>query len=584
MTNQATLQRVHSSRSDLRSSVFGRSTAATGGGRYVFTERVLVRDVCVKRRAVTRYPSRLRWGHLSTAALGATTLLLLAGCVSRTASVVAPERPDIGPVGERGTASTLSLDASHIEPMHTELLAIDLATVAQVAVAENFDVLQARQQVVAMRGEYESVIGAAFPVVVPTAVFEHVEGKVRATEGNLVSVGFNTFQPSIAVQWVLNPGRVIYDIVAARKRLAASEHQERAVTLATLRDGIVQYYDLVLRQARVSAAHQGVAEAEELERINRVRVNTGTGVPADMLRAKARLAERRQELIIAMRVFYESSVTLALTLRLDSSVTLLPAVDELPLTQLVRTDLSLEDLMGIAVLFRPDLESVRTLVDAVQADSGSTWWGGLGPQLQASYQYGGMMGHANNINEAAGIPGNLIINPASPSGAFSTNPTANGLIKEGILRSSKGLGGRNDQTYGLRDQQRGGAEVGWRLGLAIFGDLKKAKAVEAQAVLEAERLLERVKAQVVVGQQESKASRQIVDLAGQQVIAAEEAYRLIEANLRVGTVTTLDSLQAQDAVTRARLGYAEAVVRYNQSQVELLAALGVLDSRSLGLP
>ena len=63
--------------------------------------------------------------------------------------------------------------------------------------------------------------------------------------------------------------------------------------------------------------------------------------------------------------------------------------------------------------------------------------------------------------------------------------------------------------------------------------------------------------------------------------AAEEALRLGEANLRAGTMTTLDVLQAQDAATQARLRYAEAVVRYNQSQVNLLAALGLLDDASL---
>ena len=46
-------------------------------------------------------------------------------------------------------------------------------------------------------------------------------------------------------------------------------------------------------------------------------------------------------------------------------------------------------------------------------------------------------------------------------------------------------------------------------------------------------------------------------------------------------MTTLDVLQAQDAATQARLRYAAAVVRYNQSQVNLLAALGLLDEGTL---
>ena len=45
--------------------------------------------------------------------------------------------------------------------------------------------------------------------------------------------------------------------------------------------------------------------------------------------------------------------------------------------------------------------------------------------------------------------------------------------------------------------------------------------------------------------------------------------------------TTLDVLQAQDAATQARLRYARAVVSYNQAQVNLLAALGLISEESL---
>ncbi|MCH8054394.1 MAG: hypothetical protein IH895_10055, partial [Planctomycetes bacterium] len=50
-----------------------------------------------------------------------------------------------------------------------------------------------------------------------------------------------------------------------------------------------------------------------------------------------------------------------------------------------------------------------------------------------------------------------------------------------------------------------------------------------------------------------------------------------------GTMTTLDVLQAQDAASQARLRYAEAVVRYNQSEVDLLASLGLIDERGRSL-
>lgn len=464
--------------------------------------------------------------------------------------------------------------------MYREVLAIDLPTAVRVAAAQNLDIRLARQRVVGARGRLESTVGGAFPALVPTALLEHVEGTVRATPGDLVGVGFNTFQPSVAVQWVLNPGKVLYEIVAARKRLLATEHEERAVASETLRLAAVQFYELVRLQARVSAAHQSVTEAEELRRIAALRVASGLGVPADQLRAEARLAERRQDLVSALQSFYEASIRLSLTLHLDSTVTLVPAIEAVAPHALVREDLTLEELLALALQYRPDLAGTRDLVAAVAAEHGAAWWGAFGPQFQVAYQIGGITGHSSNTVEPQGIPSNLLLNPFSSSGSFHPNPVANGLIKEFISRGARGLEGARDESFSFFDQQRGTAGVGWRWSLSAFGDLKTSGAAEAQAWIAAEARLDQAQAQLVAAQQASRANRELIDLASQQVASAQEALRLTEAHLSAGTMTTLDVLQAQDALAQARVRFADAVVRYNQAQVDLLAALGLLDESS----
>lgn len=278
----------------------------------------------------------------------------------------------------------------------------------------------------------------------------------------------------------------------------------------------------------------------------------------------------------------DASVLLAVTLHLDSSVTLVPAVTNLEKAQLVREDLSIEETLGIAVAFRPELEGFRNSIDAAIADhkNKKAWWTGFGPTVSLAYQYGGITGHANNVVPAEGVPGNLLVNPATANGSFSSNPFANGLIKEGILRGSKQVDGRDDQTYSFSDQQRATAAAGWRLSLSTLGDLKTAKAREQDALVRYERILDEVRAEAVIATQAARTYDQLIEFARQQVASAEEALRLSQANLQAGTMTTLDVLQAQDTATQARLRFAEAVVRYNQSQVRLLAALGLLDRSS----
>ncbi len=502
---------------------------------------------------------------------------LTSGCASHEPAIV-PDRPDITPVRiDRGLPS-LSLSSKSIRPMFTELLPVDAATVAALAVGNNLDIRLAREAVAESEGNVESTIGAAFPVIVPTAIFEHVEGAVRATEGDIVGVKFDTFSPSVAIQWVINPGRVIANIAAARKRLSAAEFTAKAVVAETLRRAIVEFYTLAFEQAKVSAADQSLVEAEELTRIARLRTHTGVGVLADQLRAEARLAKRRQDLILAMAAFYEASVSLSRTLDMDPGVTLVPSISELPPTDYVRDDLSIEELMGYALAFRPDLASERELVGAAVANKDAAWWGQYGPEFALSYQYGGVMGHSSNVEPEQGVPSNLIVNPSSSSGSFTGNPVTNGLLKEGVLQLSRRGGGRSDQSSGLRDQQRARAGVGWRLSLSAFGELKKAGARERRAAIDAEKTLSRVKGDVVRAVKASEAHRELIKLARKQVDAAEETLRQTEANLQAGIMVPLDVLQAQDAANQARLRYAGAVVQYNQSQVNLLAAIGLIDA------
>ena len=457
--------------------------------------------------------------------------LLVAACATDPPELKGP-RPSVVPSGQPA-ADTLHLDRSQAHPMYREMLAIDLPNVVQVASLKNVDILQARQRVEASRGELESAAASVFPIIAPGVVINHVQGVNNSFTGQLVGANFTLFQPSVLLQFILNPGRVYYDVIASKKRLLATEQQERFVVMETIRKSVVEYYDLVLAQSRISVARQAVAAAEELLRLAHLRVQAGTGVPADDLRAQADLAGRQQDVAIALNSFYQASITLASTLYLDATVTLTPKPDEIAATRLVRENLGIEEMLSIAAQWRPDLESVRTLVVAAGADSKSTLWGGLSPQLQAGYQFGGL---------ASQTPG---------------------------------------QTFPIQEQQQANASAGWSLSAALFGQVHTAKATEQQAALEAERRLEYVRAQVVRSAQDSATNAQLIPIAKQQVEAAAEALRLAQQNFGAGTALTVDVLQAEDTLNEARLRYAKAVTSYNQSQVNLLAALGLIDSTSL---
>ncbi len=467
-------------------------------------------------------------GSLCRCAWVAVLLVLaLGGCADL--SRLKLSHPSVAPATQPSTS--LKVDASQIPPMYRRLLAVDLPTVVRVAMARNLDIQEAQQRIEASRGAYESSVGAIFPSLTPNVTAVGIEGAV-SKPGGFGFANFFDVIPAVIIQWIVNPGQVIYDAIASKRRLEASALQEQAVTQETTRAAAVQYYDLVLAQALVSAARRAVEDARELLRIERLRFNTGNALPADVLRAEAAFAARQQDLLTAVNGFYNASVTLTVTLHLDPTVMLAPKAGIMMQVTLVSDQLQIDDMLTTAVHYRPDLEAVRTLLAAAQADKGATVWGGLGPQDQGEHWFG----------------------PTPPA-----HSTANTLYRQTKYMTTGGFN--------------------W--SAATFGRIKSAVANVKIAGFDVDRELDQVRAAVVSAHQASLTAAQLIPVAKQQVTSAEEALHLTEENLKAGTGLTVDILQAETAADQARARYATAIVLYNQSQINLLAAMGIIDQANI---
>jgi outer membrane protein TolC len=434
------------------------------------------------------------------------------------------------------------------EPAHScnfvqrDILAVDLPTVIGVAMARNIDILEAQQHVEASRGELDASIGMIFPSISPQITSIGLQGAL-SNISNLALASFSHPFRAVIAQWIINPGQVAYNIIASKRRLEASEQRDEAVILETTRLAAVQYYELVLAQARVSVAQRAVREAEELLRIQRLRVKVGTGLPADELRAEAALAARKQDLLTALTGFYNASVALSSTLNLDPTIMLASRAGAMAQTALVREDIPIDDMLAAAVQFRPDLEAVRSSLAAAEAEKGATIWGGLGPQVQASRTF----------------------TPSPPAVGYP--PAGAPLTKDTLYRQQKYL-----------------VTAGFNWSLATFGRIRTAAANVSIASLDLDRQLEQVQTSVVAAHQASILAKKAVPIARQQVKAAEEALRLTQQNIMAGTGLLIDALQAQDAADQARLRYATAVVQYNQAQINLLGAMGLITQENVTEP
>jgi outer membrane protein TolC len=458
-------------------------------------------------------------------------ILILAACAEEP-PVPELDRPNVAPIRQK-SSGTLRLQNAQISPMYRQVLAIDLENVAHVASIDNLEILKAREHVEASQGQLESAGAAILPVVGPGVVLNHLQGVDINNLGILQAAHFSTVNPAVLVRWAVNPGQVYFNVVASRKRLLAAEQEDSAVIMQVIKTAVLQYYELVLVQARVGVARDALADAQEFLRLAQRRYDAQTGLFVDVTRGQAVLADRQQDLALALDDFYKASVALGTTLNLDPTITLVPKVRELARRDLVRGDIGIDQMLAIAVQWRPDLQSVNTLLAAADDDTKAIIWGAGTPNLQATYQ----------------------------AGKFGSRTAT--------------------QHFPSKGQEVSGASVGWVFNPVVFGQVKTSGAVTQIAVLDAERLLEEVKAQVVVSSQDSITYARLIPIAGKQVTAAQDALRVTQENFQTGTGLFLDVLQAQDAVNLARLRYASAITNYDKSQVNLLAALGLLDQTNV---
>ena len=319
----------------------------------------------------------------------------------------------------------------------------------------------------------------------------HVSAPERREPERQRHAGAHALQQSAArrsrVQWIINPGRVVYDIIASQRRLEASGQQEQAVQLDSLRTATVQYYDLVLAQAQVAAARQAAAEAEEALRLTQLRIarrhraggrrdarprlprRPAAGSAAGGQRVLSGVARPDRQRCISMPSSRSSPA---------------PHPDRADDTR-ARRSADRRSCSAMAVRYRPDLQSARTLLAGVQADKGSARLGRLGPQLQSAYTMGdlGTELHGRELPPARG-------RSAAPPPAAS------------------------------RSASRPSAK------------LKIADANVRSAALDVERQLDQVRVQVVAAQQASITNAGLIPIAREQVDSAQEALRLAESNLK----------------------------------------------------
>jgi outer membrane protein TolC len=424
---------------------------------------------------------------------------------------------------------------------------IDLPTALRLAGANNLHIALAAERVEEAYADVAAAKSAWIPSLNGGVIYNKHDGRIQATEGDVVEVSRGSLYVGGGVGLGSSPlnggsggparmfvdlslAEVLFEPLAARQHADAAGANEIAVFNDTLLRAALAYEQLVRAQARADILADGVKHAERLARITDDFARVGEGYRADAERAAADLAQRRRELLRGQEEVEVASAQLAGVLRLDPA-TKLSATDSqaIPL-RMIEAGQLLHDLIGQAIAARPEVGRYEALLGETSTRTKKEHWRPWLPHLYAGFTGGGFGGNGNS------------------------------------------------QIESFADRTDFDVAAIWQLENFGFGNHARQRREDSrhrQAHLTSELARDVVAEEVTRSYHRVPSRQQQIDAAGLQVEAAQRALSLNFDGIRGGVLRPIEAQQAIRALVDAQLQQLDAVLDYNAAQFELLRAIGL---------
>ena len=412
-----------------------------------------------------------------------------------------------------------------------EVSPIDLPTALRLAGAQNLDVQIARERLVEAKANHRSAVAQFFPWVAPGITYRQHDDKLQDVAGNLIDVHKYSYAPGATVGVQLDLGDAIYKSLAAKQIAHAAGHALEAQRRESVLAAAQGYFELALAQGAVGVAREAVRIAGDYESQLGSAVETGIAFKGDLLRARVQMERNRLTLRRAQEQQRVGAARLAQVLHLDPTVELVASDSELAPLSLIETNAALDPFVQQAIASRPELKQGRALTLAARDAKNGAAFGPLIPSLGAQGFWGGLGGGRQGISDT--------------------------------------FGGQQDFVLG----------ASWRIGpggLFDFGRVRAAESRWKMAELGFDKLRDEVTRQVIEAFTRWQSLGDQLVMARRALAAAEEGLQLAQQRKEYAVGVVLETIQAEQDLTRARLEYLKAVAEFNSAQYLLSKAAGRL--------
>jgi len=421
--------------------------------------------------------------------------------------------------------------ATHAEAPPGLPTKLDLKGALQYALAHNYAILQAREQIRQQEGVVIQVKAAAIPNVSATGAYQRNATAISQT----YPASNETWSAGVrATQALFAGGGIRSSVEGAELAKDAAQFELQATVNAALLDVRTRFYNVLLARDKVKVQEQNVELSKRQLQDTGNQFQAGTVSNFEVLRARVALANAQPDLITARNDYRIAVEQLRQSLGAPSG----PegsALEAEGTLDFEREDYGLDASLTAAHEHRPELLTLAKQEEAAEKAvrvAQSTYY----PNLSAfgGYEYGGV-----------GLPA---------GGNFSSNGWLFGVESSWAIFDGRATGGKVRQARSLLEQahlQRSQEE------LAIDVEVRQAFSSWQEA------------AELVA------ASRQTVE-------QAEEALRLANTRFAAGTATQLDVLNSQVSLTQARTNELQANYTYLVAVAALRDAMGFSDALAGG--
>lgn len=252
---------------------------------------------------------------------------------------------------------------------------IDLASALDLAGVSNPEIMLARERVTETAAIRQFAAAQILPNLNAGMNYDAHSGPVQQSSGHIlnlsrsalyVGAGANAVAAGSVnipgVMWNQNISQGIFTYLVARQTVRQQQFSSQAVRNDVLKRVSLAYVELLQSAGRRAIAIRIRDDAAEIARLTAAYARTGQGRQADADRAATELGKRETDLMVTEGELLMASARLAQLLNLDPTVRLHPAEGWVVPTALVPEPITLQELIAMAALRRPELGAQREAI------------------------------------------------------------------------------------------------------------------------------------------------------------------------------------------------------------------------------